>query len=417
MPMRIALVVVIILAIAFGWFTARWQFGGMLAGLTSSTQPNAKEIAETAKALAPNDPMTSWLLATTGKDIFTPENLAQSLRDTEQAVKLAPYDYRWWVELGRAYEQLEQPEKAETAYLRAVELAPSYTYPHWQLGNFYLRQNRTDVAFAELQKAAVDNDIYRQQVLSIAWEFYEQDVAKIEELAGDSPAAKVGLARFFALKGRSGESLRVWNTVSAEDKEKNDSIARLVARVLYNNLNLRSAVEFVNQIGIEPDAKAETVQNSGFEGKIDDIENVYFGWKIGKTEKVTVKIDPSRRHSGERSLRVAFNNFILPQLSEITQAIATEAGKNYRLTFWVKTDELKSAGPPTLEVVDVKTNAPLASSKPFPTGTNDWQEFAVDFTAPEDAEGIFIRTARSFCGDSCPIIGTIWYDDFELKSQ
>ena len=288
LPIRIALVVVIILAITFGWFTARWQFGGMLAGLTVPTQTNARQVAETAKALSPNDPMTSWLLATTGKEVFTPENLEQSLRDTEQAVKLAPYDYRWWVELGRAYEQSEQPEKAETAYLRAVELAPYYTYPHWQLGNFYLRQNRTDAAFSELQKAAVDSDIYRQQVLSIAWEFYEQDVAKIEELAGNSPAAKVGLARFFALKGQSTESLRVWNTLSAEDKAKNDSIARLVARVLYNNLNLRSAVEFVNQIGIEPSAKAETVQNGGFEGKIDDIENVYFGWKVGKTEKVTV---------------------------------------------------------------------------------------------------------------------------------
>ena len=43
---------------------------------------------------------------------------------------------------------------AEKAYRRAVEIAPDYTYPHWQIGNFYLRRNQSDEAFAELKKAA-----------------------------------------------------------------------------------------------------------------------------------------------------------------------------------------------------------------------------------------------------------------------
>lgn len=416
-PMRIALVAVILSAVAFGWYTARWQFGNMLAGLTLPTQRNAKQIAATAKSLAPNDPMTSWLLASTGKDVFTPENLEQSLRDTEEAVRLAPYDYRWWVELGRAYEQAESPEKAERAYLRGVELAPTYTYPHWQLGNFYLRQNRSEDAFAELKKAAVDNDIYRQQVYSLAWEFYEQNSEQLEKIAGDSPEAKVGLARFYALKERADDSLRVWNDLSDDRKQKNEAIAELVARVLYDKGYLRSAVQFVNQIGIETGVKAETVKNGGFEEKIHDIENVYFGWKISKTEKMTVKTDPSRKRSGERSLRLTFNGLVVPQISDITQAVVTEAGKKYRLSFWLKTEDLKSAGSPVLEVLNAKTAVGIASSKPFPTGTNDWQKITVDFTAPEDAEGIIIRTNRSFCGDGCPIVGTIWYDDFELKDE
>lgn len=417
LPMRIALVAVILLAVAFGWFTARWQFGNMLAGLTLPTQPNAKQVAATAKRLAPNDPMTSWLLASTGKDLFTPENLEQSLRDTEEAVRLAPYDYRWWVELGRAYEQAELPEKAEQAYLRGVELAPTYSYPHWQLGNFYLRQNRSEEAFSELKKAAADNDIYRQQVYSLAWDFYERDTAQLENLAGDSPDARAGLARFYALKEQAEDSLRVWNTLSAEEKQKNDGIARLVARVLYDKSYLHSAVQFVGQIGIEKGVTAETIHNGGFEEKIDELENVYFGWKISRTEKVSVKTDASRKHSGERSLRITFNGFIAPQLNDIMQTIATEAGKKYRLSFWLKTENLKSAGPPVLEILHVKTAVGLAASKPYPTGTNDWQEIIIDFTAPEDAEGVFIRTNRSFCGDGCPIIGTIWYDDFEMNYE
>ncbi len=417
LPIRIALVAVIILAIAFAWFSARWQFGSMLAGLTLPTQSNAKEVAATAKSLAPNDPMTSWLLAGTEKDGFTPEELEQSLRDTEQAVRLAPYDFRWWVELGRAYEQSDQPENAEKAYLRGVELAPTYTYPHWQLGNFYLRQNRSEEAFSELKKAAADDDIYRQQVFSLVWEFYDQDTAQLENVAGDSSQAKVGLAKFYALKGRAEDSLRVWNTLSAEEKQTNEIIARLVLRVLYDKGNLRSAVQFVDQLGIESGVKAETIYNGGFEEKIDDIENVYFGWKIGKIEKMSVKTDSSRKHSGARSLRVAFNGLTVPQIYDITQAVVTEPGKTYHLSFWLKTEDLKSGGPPMLEIIEAKTSIGIAATKPFPTGTNDWQEITLDFVAPKDAEGVFIRTNRSFCGDNCPIIGTIWYDDFNLTKN
>lgn len=417
LPVRLALAVVIVLALAFGWFTARWQFGNMLAGLTLPTQPNAKEIAKTAKSFAPNDPMTSWLLATTGKDVFTPQNLEQSLRDTEQAVRLAPYDFRWWVELGRAYEQAELSEKAERAYLRGVELAPTYTYPHWQLGNFYLRQNRTEEAFNELKKAAADNDIYRQQVFSIAWDFYEQDTAQIERIAGELPDSKAGLAKFYAVKERAEDSLRVWNTLSAEEKQNNELIARLVARVLYDKGYLQSAVQFINQIGIEPGVAPETIHNGGFEEKIDEPENVYFGWKIGKTDKLTVKLDPSRKHSGERSLRLAFNGLSAPQLYDIAQTIATKPGKKYRLGFWIKTEDLKSAGPPMLEIINAETAVGITASQPFPTGTNDWRQITLDFTAPEDAEGVVVRTVRSFCGDGCPIVGTVWYDDFELKDE
>jgi len=28
---------------------------------------------------------------------------------------------------------------------------------------------------------------------------------------------------------------------------------------------------------------------------------------------------------------------------------------------------------------------------------------------------VTIRTVRAYCGDDCPITGTLWYDDFELK--
>lgn len=417
LPVRIGLLVMIGAAIVFGWFAIRWQVGNMLAELTLPTEPNAKDIGQIAQSLAPGDPLATWLAASTEKDIFTPEEIESSLEKYEETVRLSPNDYRWWVELGRAREQSSTTESAEAAYRRAVEIAPSYTYPHWQLGNFYLRQNRSEEAFAELKKAAQNNYRFRQQVYSIAWDFYEQDKARLEAIAGEFSDAKVGLAQFYAGKELPEDSLRIWNTLTAEEKKQNDVIAKLVAQILWDKQKFRSAVEFVRETGIEPKAKAETVQNGGFEEKIEKPEAVYFDWKISPVEKMDVKLDPYQKHDGRRSLKVTFSGFSAPQFNNIFQIVTVKPGENYRLEFWLKTEGLKSAGPPVVEILESKESRLVAASKPFPTGTNDWQEIMIDFTVPDDAEAVFVRTSRAYCGDSCPIVGTFWYDDFKIERR
>lgn len=417
MPVKIGVIAMILFALIFGWFSIRWQIGNMLAELTVPNDPNAKQIGQLAQRLSPGDPLATWLSASTEKDVFTPEKIEASLEKYEEAVRLAPNDYRWWVELGRAREQSATPESAESAYLRAIQLAPTYTYPHWQLGNFYLRQNRGEEAFTELKKAAQNNQRFRQQVYSIAWDYYDKDKERLEAIAGEFSDAKVGLAQFYASKKMPEDSLRMWKSLSEEEKKQNEIVAKTVAQILWNEKKYLSAVEFMRETGLEPDAKAETINNGGFENSIDKPEETYFGWKIVNEEKLSVQLDPSQKQEGRRSLRVRFNGYSAPQMANILQIVPVNPNTNYRLSFWLKTDELKSAGPPVLQILDSKESRLVADSKPFPTGTSDWQEIKIDFTTPEEAEGIFVRTGRSYCGDSCPIIGGFWYDDFKLEKR
>src|SRR5215213_2502261 len=99
LPVRIALIFAIFFALVFAYLAVRWQIGNMLAEYTSSTEPNVQAIAEFSAAFAPGDPMANWFLASSEKDVFTPEKLAASLEKYEKVVRLAPYDYRWWIEL------------------------------------------------------------------------------------------------------------------------------------------------------------------------------------------------------------------------------------------------------------------------------------------------------------------------------
>ncbi|CAN5579613.1 hypothetical protein BH10ACI1_BH10ACI1_25780 [soil metagenome] len=415
LKVRIFILIAVLLALTFGWYAIRWQLGNMLAELTSQTAPNAKSISEIAVSFAPSDPVTNWFAATSEADIFTPEKLENSRQMFEKTVRLAPKDFRWWIELGRADEQSDNLEKAEKAMLYAIQIAPQYTFPHWQLGNFYLRRGRDTEAFAELQKAADNNVVYREQVFSIAWDYYEKDTAKLEQIAGKTSEGKAGLAKFYASKERAEDSLRIWNSLSDDEKANNTEIAKLIAQALYDKRFFRSSLQFVRQLGVESNAKLETIENSGFESEIKNNGKVYFGWSVLPTEKVEVKTDPNQKHEGIRSLRVAFSGFSSIELYNILQIVAVQPSTRYRLSFWVRTENLRTAGTPNMEVVNANDDRIITDSKTFPNDTTDWQQVQVEFTTPANAEGITIRLGRSYCGNVCPIVGTIWLDDFNLE--
>ena len=336
----------------------------------------------------------------------------------EETVRLAPYDYRWRIELGRAYEQAERAELAEIEFKRAVELAPTYALARWQLGNFYLRQKRDNDAFAELRRAAENNQTYREQVFSLAWDYFDKDAAKVEQLAADTPDSLAALALFFAARGRAVDSLRVWNLLTETDKAANPQIAKAIAHGLYLQRFFPQALEFARQLGIDADARPAAITNAGFERGIGGQPDSRFDWQISRNDpKFDIAADASIKHEGSRSLKISFRNYLKSDLYNVFQTVVVEPNNGYRLSFWVRTENLKSSGGPLLQIMNANDDKPITASKPFQTGTNDWEKYTVDFRAPENCVAITIRTTRTPCGDQCPIAGTFWYDEFELRKQ
>ena len=415
---RIFAALVIVVVLVFAWFSIRWQLGTMLSELTPPSDPSAGSIARAAHGLAPSDPLSAWLVANTDLDLFSPGGIDRSIKEFEDVVRRAPNDYRWWIELGRVYEQAGQPGKAEPAFREAVRLAPSYAYPHWQLGNFLLRQNRADEAFGELRKTTENNLTYREQVFSLAWDYFDHDPARVEALAADTPDVRASLALFYAARSQAADSLRVWNTLTEEQKADSPQIAKTIAQALTEKKYFRQGLAFSRQVGIDPDAEVGAVTNGGFEKPLGSPEDNYYGWNVERGDnKLDITADSSVKHAGNRSLKINFRTYVKSQLSNPWQIVATEPGGSYSLHFWVRTENLRSAGMPTLEVLDAVDNRLLAASQAVETGTNDWQERSVEFKVPEGTEGIVVRVARSFCGDACPIVGLMWLDDFVLVKK
>jgi tetratricopeptide (TPR) repeat protein len=404
---RIFLCLAILFALIFAWFAVRFEIGNMFAELTQPNQPNAKDTALSAVDLAPSDPLSNWLLASLTKD-------KSAVEQYEKVVKLSPNDYRWWIELARSREDANDLKGSETAFQQAIKLAPNYSYPQWQLGSFYLRQERNEDALAAFKKATEGNSTFREQIFNTAWEFFDKNPAKLETIVSEKPDARVALAVFYAKKDKPEDCLRIWKTLTEEQKQENKETAKAIFQGLFDKRRFFAANDFAREIGIEAEAKPETFLNGGFENPIGDIKETYFGWRIERQDKFDIKLDSNQKHTDKRSLRLYFSGFSEPQLYNITQFVAVQPKTHYRLSFWVKTENLKSLGTPLVEIINGNDDKMIVSSKPFATGTNDWQEVKLEFTTPENCEAIIVRTSRQMCVSPCPIIGTVWYDDFTL---
>ncbi|HYP52363.1 MAG TPA: carbohydrate binding domain-containing protein [Pyrinomonadaceae bacterium] len=402
-------------ALACAVFVVRWCLGNTLA-----EYPPDVETVRRAARLAPADPQVHYTLAVLARRSFEPDELAESLRRYEQAVALSPNDYRLWQELGRARGQSGDAAGGERALRRSVELAPHYAMPRWYLGNLLLRAGRVEEAFAELRGAAELHPDLRQQVFALAGQVFGSDTRRIAEVAGTNAAMRAQLVEFFVKQKRGDEALAVWSGMSAEERAAQQAAGKSLMRALLDAGRAHSALEVLR--GVAPEAARDVavgrVTNGGFEGDVNTSGENPFGWSVRQAEQVQAGLD-ARGARGGRSLRLNFSARAAASYSGLSQLVAVEPGARYRLEFFVRTEDLKSASTLLTEVLDGASAEPgrvLGASAPVPAGTNDWQSVAVEFAVPPQSQSVVVRLNRAPCADAlCPIFGRIWYDDFSLQ--
>jgi tetratricopeptide (TPR) repeat protein len=412
----------IVLTILLCWFSVRWQVGNMLGEVTSPGAANVGEVAELAKRLSPYDPAARWLLATASYDPAEESAAAAYAESLKDVVRLSPEDYRWWIELGRAYEQAGRADLAREALLRAVEFNPNYTYPSWQYGNFELRRGEADAAVSALIRSARTSGVYREQVFPVLWDYFERDAALLDGVAAGHPELLAGLTKFYASRELADEALAAWRRMSDADRERNRAVGALVAQALFEKRYFGAASEFVRSLGLQTDVAVGALANGGFENEFADGRQTLFGWYPVRRDKVELKEDQTVKKSGRRSLRMTFKGFSGTELANLFQVFAVEPGTTYRLTFWLRTEGLRSEAPVTVDVAGINA-ADLRKSEvvpgtvasvAFPGGTAEWREESVEFSVPDGVQGLQIRFNRVSCGADCPIVGTLWADDFVL---
>jgi Flp pilus assembly protein TadD len=409
------------LALFASWFVVRWYLGNTIAEYFHPDERRL-ETAQVAVSLAPSDPFPHWRLGNLIQTELPPDQIPLVVAEYEKAVSLSPNDYRFWMDLGHALEQEGEFEKAEKALREAVKLAPSYAYPRWLLGNLLLRAGRYTEGFAELQRASDADGEFQSQLFNLAWQINKDDFDALRAAIGNAPESRAEFSKYLVARGRFDEGLRFWNTLTETEKRANraaaDSvIGSLVAANRYNN-----AVEIWNEIAPGPAYRAESghIIDGGFESNLAHGPGAVFGWQVQSVSQVQIGIDPAQGHSGSRSLRIFFQVRSHLDAVNVSQLVPVKPDTQYDFECYIKTENLESAATPVVVITNPHAQESIyVASAAAPNGNNNWQKVSLSFKTAPKSEAVRVRIGRSSCEDNpvCPIFGTVWYDDFDLKPR
>jgi tetratricopeptide (TPR) repeat protein len=418
---KIFLILLLLAAGVWSYFAVSWYIGNTLAEYFNPAEGGLVD-ANRAASLAPNDPMTHWRRAQVAQKNLPLDQQAQAVAEYEKAVSLSPYDYRYWMSLGTAHEQAGDATKAEQALQRAVMLAPAYAYPHWYLGNLYLRKGRYDEAFAELRIAAAADEEFQGQLFNLIWEVYSDDPEAAKKAVGPDASARANFAHYLLARNLYDEGLRIWNSMSSEEKTANRAVAEKMIAILIGQHRFHDTLQVWNAIAGEKYAgEMDHVFDGSFEHPVEYGRNSVFGWQVNNTPQVQIRIDPARSHEGSRSLRVVFgvrNDF---SGTIVKQLVPVQPRSQYDLEYSVSTDKLETGSTPKIEVLDAADNTALVSSPAASTGTSEWTKISLSFKTNEKTQAVILNIMRVSCGAQeapvCPIFGSVWYDDFIIKRR
>lgn len=410
---RVIIPILAALCVLSAYFFAKWFFANTLA-----SRSIYKEIAEFSVGLAPADPETHFASAVLHEKTFLPDDLPKSLAEYEQAAALSPYDYRLWLELGKARERAGDAEGAEKALRQALALAPNYSQVQWRLGNFLLRQGKEAEAFAEIRRAAEGDKTFANPAIASAWQLFQGDAARIREYVGESVNLKAAFASLLAREKRFEEALSVWTSLP-ETARKTDfkTSGEEIYQKMIEAKKYRSALQVFADIKNmdEKTFAVGRITNGGFELSINPNNPGAFEWQIGEGVEPQILIDKTQKHGGEISLVIVLNNRDGKAFRNISQTVAVEANKKYVFETFYKSD-LKTNATFKWEIVDTADTSRILASTETVAPNADWTSLRTEFVVPAESEGVIIRLARMPCTATlCPISGKLWFDDFSLN--
>lgn len=402
--------------LACGWLTVDAAERGISRLLSDyGLRANLRAAADRAVSYSANDPEIRFSRAQILSAAGDPSVAAQEL---ERAVSLRPRDHVLWVELGLARDLAGDADGSIAAFQQATHLAPYYAQPRWQLGNALIRAGRYDEAFIELRGAVASNPALLPNTIDLAYGLYAGEAVAVERaIQPQTSSARFALARFFARNEKPDDALRLFHSsgrVSETDRQK-------LLSELFAAKQFPAAYEVWASALDEPQrtilgGKGALIDGS-FEDEVRAAAATTFGWRIDRDQRaVKTSLNTREPHAGARSLLVEWNGDPQPSTAVASQVVLVAPKKTYRLSFWVRTEELVTAGSPMITVTDAgKTERLLTYSAPLKQSSNEWRQYSLQFETHADTQAVTIAVRREGCVASpCPIFGRIWFDDFTL---
>jgi tetratricopeptide (TPR) repeat protein len=374
---------------------------------------------ERAVALEPANARNWFLLGRSYLYDFEQPEPALAVQSLRKAVALDPYSAEALLDLAAAYDGQGDTANARQAFLAAQSVYPLSADVAWSYGNFLLRQGEQDAAFREIRKAVELEPKRSTEAFSRALRVQPDANVLLDKALPPSAAVYLPILHSLSDVGDLDNAQFVWNRLIALRQKVPMSEMFFFINGLIHQRRVADAVHAWDQaVSImqnppPPDPAGSLLWDGGFESSYT---GGGFSWHfLPATSDVQISLDPSEKHSGERSLRILFNGHRNISFEDACHNIAPESGKRYLLSAWVKTQSLTSSEGVRLQIFVFTPTSTESVTTEDVHGTQPWKQVQLMWVAPPGAGfgTVCVKRKMSDMPES-DIQGAAWLDDISL---
>jgi len=345
-----------------------------------------------------------------------PRDRAAALALYKQLIRNNPASPYRWADLGDALLAAGKVSEAKECFRRVEQAGPGTPQTLLRAAGFYLRLGETKDTLRLMSLILSLTPAYDSLIFS----YYDlmdlpPDVILEQGLPPGARAAQSYFSHVIKTKNIAAAG-RLWKWL-AERGFLDDALAGAYAQLLIGNGNPLEAARIWRDYAGDRDPgylKSNFIFNPGFEREPAPSP---FDWKETKVRGVELTRDSTIFKQGGWSLRIRFageENINYRHFSQLTPA---RAGR-FRLSAYVKTDNLTTDQGVALRVYDCESRARLEARTASLRGTQDWARVETEFEVPASTRLLAVEVFRepTLKFDN-KLAGTVWIDDVRLEPE
>lgn len=365
---------------------------------------------EKAVALAPQNATYHDLLCRSM--IFVSTEPERAVDECKKASLLNPYSSSIWLDLAQAYYSVGNSRLNNAAIHKALAVDPTTPDTAWSAANFFLIQGDTSEALKQFAIVLREEPSLAPPALNICWQSMH-DINRIQSILPPNPEVYLTFVKLLLSTNEPDAAHQIWSALiqlkTAFDYHEGlfyiDSLlnAHAVAQAsgAWKQLSFRSkALRAFSQ----PDS---LVIDGSF---TQEVLNSGFDWRYSPKPKISVTLDRAEFHTGNRSLRLAYSGS--GSDAGIFQYIAVQPNTRYRLSAWVKSEDLETANGPALVVLNAYGDEIYGSTEET-AGTTAWHRVKTELQTGAQTQLLLLAILRR--PGETRIQGEFWVDDIRLE--
>jgi hypothetical protein len=391
-------------AVSYAWFAITAYRAQELA------QRSDQRSIEKAIGLAPRSAEYHDQLCRTM--MFISQQPDSAVAQCKKASELNPYSSAIWLDLAQAYYSVGNRELNNIAVHRALAVDRTTPDTVWNVANFLLLQGNTDEALNKFATVLRENPSLAPASLNVCWQSLH-DVDRIRNILPPNSDAYLAFIKLLLSTGELAAARHIWSGLM----HLNAPLDFHQALFYIDNLIEARSVPEASEAWKELMSKSTVLQaysqpnNLITDGTFaQEVLNSGFDWRYTPKSQITIALDKSEFHTASRSLRFEYSG--TGSDAGIFQYIAVRPAMRYRLSAWVKSDQLETANGPTITLFDADNNATFGFTEET-AGTTPWHRVETEVQTGPQTKLLVLAVSRR--PGETRIQGKFWVDDIKLE--